>query len=121
MSTETAANFDLDALRRATEARDAAAQLDMFADDAEVMLVDKDNPPSTPRTIRGREAIRAMLDDICSRDMTHEVRRLVGGGDMAAMEVACRYSDGTRVLTTTMMDLRGDRIAREEIVQAWDE
>lgn len=121
MSSETAGRFDLDALRRAMETRDAAAQTAMFADDADISMVDKDNPPSAPRQIQGREAIAALFDDICNRDMTHEVQRALVSGDTAAFSEACRYADGTRVLSNAVLDLRDGRIAHAEFVQAWDE
>jgi hypothetical protein len=41
----TATTFDTGELKRAIENRDAAAQTAMFSDDAEVVLVDKANPP----------------------------------------------------------------------------
>jgi ketosteroid isomerase-like protein len=119
-AAETASAFDLGAMRRAIEARDAAAQAAMFTEDAEMVMVDCDHPPSRPQRIRGREEIRALLEDVCSRDMTHEVRQAIASGDEAAYTVACRYADGTRVLVSATLELRDGRIAREVGVQAWD-
>jgi ketosteroid isomerase-like protein len=121
MSTSETARFDLDALRRAIEARDAGAQASMFADDADIRMVDKDNPPSSPREIRGRDAIAALFEDICNRDMTHEVQRALMSGDTAAFSEACQYADGTRVQLSTILDLRDGRIRHAEMVQAWDD
>ena len=36
-------------------------------------VIDRNNPPSKPREIRGRAAIATFWDDICSRAMTHSV------------------------------------------------
>jgi hypothetical protein len=34
--------------------------------------------------------------------------------------VACAYADGTRVLCSTIAELRDGRIVSERLVQAWD-
>lgn len=116
----TADMLDLDALRRAIESRDAAAQAEMFADDATVTMIDHDHPPSSPQTIQGRAAIRAMLDDVCSRDMTHRVTHALAGPGGAAYTIECRYADGTRVEVAAMLDVRDGLITHQEGVQAWD-
>jgi hypothetical protein len=54
MSTTTLTTFDFDKLRRAIEERDASLQLARYADDAEVRIVDRNNPPRTPRVLRGK-------------------------------------------------------------------
>ena len=53
MSTSTTQTFDFSELKRALEERDATAQLALYADDAEVRLVDRINTPGTPRVLRG--------------------------------------------------------------------
>jgi ketosteroid isomerase-like protein len=121
MTTETTSGFDLGALRQAVESRDAAAQAAMFADDAEVVFVDRDHGPSEPQRFRGRDEIRAMLEDTCSRDMTHQVEHAIASGDEAAFTVACQYADGTRVLCAATLELRDGQIARQIGVQAWDQ
>ena len=120
MSTTTQ-QLDLDALRRAIESRDAAAQVALFADDAEIVVVDKEHTPSNPQRVVGIDAIRAMIEDVCARDMTHEVTRAVAGPDGAAYTLRCRYPDGTRVFCATLLETRGGKIVRQEGAQAWDE
>lgn len=71
--------------------------------------------------LRGRKAIAAHLSDICARDMTHRVERVVAGDDGAAFTEACAYPDGTRVQCAAVLDLVGGRIVRQVGVQAWDE
>jgi ketosteroid isomerase-like protein len=117
----TATLFEAEALRRGIEERDAQALLALYTEDAEVHVVDRTSPPSSPRVLRGREAIGAFLDDICARDMTHALERFVVQGDTAAYLESCRYPDGTRVLCTAMLDLTDGRITRQVGVQAWDE
>lgn len=125
MSTESAstlapASFDASAFRRAAEERDAAALLAMYTDDAEIVLVDREAQPSRPRVHSGREQISAYLDDLCARDMTHSLDRVVVGEQGAAFLESCAYPDGTRVRCAAILDLRDGRIARQSGVQAWD-
>ena len=113
--------IDFAALKRAVEERDAEAQLALYADDAEVRLVDRVNTPRSPRVLCGREEIRDWIDDVCARDMTHEVQTPVLAQDAVAFTEACRYPDGTNVLCATVLELSDGRIARQIAVQAWDE
>jgi hypothetical protein len=112
--------FVLSALRRAIEERDATSQLALYADDAEVRLVDQNNPPSTPRVLRGKQAIAEWIEDVSSRDMTHLVGHEVIQGNQAAFTETCRYPDGTNVLCTAVLDLDQGLIVREFGLQAWD-
>lgn len=121
MSTSTTPTFAFTELKRALEERNAGAQLALYADDAEVTLVDRINMPVSPRVLRGREEIRGWLEDICGREMTHRVEMQVLGDGGAAFTEACRYPDGTNVLCVAVLELRDGLIAREVGIQAWDE
>jgi ketosteroid isomerase-like protein len=107
-------------LARAIEARDAAAQKALYADDAVLTTIDAEHGPSNPDVARGKDAIGAQLADVCSRDMTHEVAFFVHGGDRAAIAVNCRYPDGTRVVCQATLTLRDGKIAEQVTLQAWD-
>jgi ketosteroid isomerase-like protein len=121
MSTnQTATRLDLEALRRGIEDRDAAALLTLFAPDAELRLIDNDNPPSTPRVLNGQDSIRAYLEDVAARDMTHQVQHLLRDGDTVSYLEFCQYADGTRVLCAAAVELRDELIIRKTGVQAWD-
>jgi hypothetical protein len=115
-----ATKLDLEALRRGQEDHDVGALSSVYADDAEVTIVDANNPPSRPRTLRGKEEITALWKEILGRGMTHKVERLFATDDQGACRVACEYPDGVRVLCTSVCDLEDGKIAREVIVQAWD-
>ncbi|WP_037605001.1 nuclear transport factor 2 family protein [Streptacidiphilus rugosus] len=124
MSTlQTTPAFDTEALRRGIEERDAAALRALYADDAEVTLVDRRDQPSRPLELRGAAAITAYLDEISGRDMEHRLERVVvdASGEHAAYLEACRYPDSTRVLCASVLDLRDGRIVRQTGIQAWDE
>lgn len=113
--------FDAEALRRGIEERDADRLLALYADDAELHVVDRNDQPSHPKVIRGRAAIGEYFADVCGRDMTHSVERLVVGDDGAAFTQSCRYPSGARVLCIAVLDLADGLITRQYGVQAWDE
>ncbi len=109
------------AIKRAIETRDGRMLASFYADDAVVRVVDRNNPPSRPREVRGKSAISGFWNDICSRSMTHDVAFTVAEGDRLAFSQACTYPDGAKVLCLAMVDLQDGRIARQTLVQAWDE
>jgi len=116
----TTATFDAAALTTALETRDAEAQLAVYTSDAELTIVDRDNPPSRPRSIKGTDALRDYILDFTSREMTHKVRATVVSADRIAFELACQYPDGTRVLCMCIAGVVDGRIAWQHQVQAWD-
>lgn len=121
MATAATASFDFADLKRALEQSDADTLARLYADDAEMVIVDRNRPPSSPMTLSGRDAIAAFWRDVCSREMTHRVGQEVVGTDRAAFVEECAYPDGCHVMSAMTLDLRGGRIARHLTVQAWDE
>jgi hypothetical protein len=119
MSTTTA--FELDRFTRAAEERDAATQLSMYGPDAVVTIVDKISQPGSPRVLRSRDEIKAWLEDMYARDMTHKVKHRVLDETGAAYTQACRYPDGTNVLCATVIELDGGVIAGQTVLETWDE
>jgi ketosteroid isomerase-like protein len=118
--TTVPATFDTAALQAAIHNRDAAAQLALYAPDAELHLVDQRTPPSSPRILRGHAEIGPHLEQVCARDMSHHVTRAFATGDDLAYEVECFYPDGTRVLCQAIGHLEDGRITAQRGVQAWD-
>jgi len=53
--------------------------------------------------------------------MTHKVDTTVAEGDNLAFMQACAYPDGTKVYCAAMLELKNGRIAKQTVVQAWDE
>ncbi|WP_330180181.1 nuclear transport factor 2 family protein [Nocardia sp. NBC_01503] len=122
MSTmSTPDGFDAEALRRGIEGRDAQVLLSLYADDAEIRMVDHRTQPSHPRVMHGRSAISEMLTDVYGREMTHTLESVVVDGDHLAFLESCRYPDGVRVLCSSVADLRDGRIIDQTSIQAWDE
>ena len=109
------------AIKQAIERRDGRTLASFYADDAMLRVIDRNNPPSRPREIKGKSAIDTFWDDICSRAMIHKVDASVAEGDRIAFTQVCTYPDGAKVLCLAMLDLKGGKIAQQTVVQAWDE
>ena len=107
-------------LKRAIEGRDAKALTAFYADDALLRIIDRDNPPSNPRELRGKRAIASYYDDVCGRAMTHRIEAGVANAQALAFTQACTYSNGTKVFCAAMLDIEGGKIVRQTAVQAWD-
>jgi ketosteroid isomerase-like protein len=116
----SAGGLDFEALRRAREQRDADLLLSLYADDAEVRVVDQATPPGSPKVLRGEEAAEYWRD-VCGRDMTHRVENEVIGAERVAFNEACEYPDGTKVLSAETLDVHDGKIVNQTVVQAWDE
>jgi ketosteroid isomerase-like protein len=119
--SEQRTGFDFEAMRRAIEGLDAEALVGLYADDAELRVVNKSTTPSSPRALRGKEEITEYLRDVCGRAMTHHIENEVIGEDRVAFNEACEYPDGTKVLAATTLDLRDGKVVRQVNVEAWDE
>ncbi|MBP5941578.1 nuclear transport factor 2 family protein [Streptomyces acidiscabies] len=114
--------FDTDTLRRGIEeSTSSETLLSLYADDAEIHVIDHNTQPSHPLVLHGRTEIAAMLNDVYSRDMTHKLEHCVVQGDELAYTESCRYADGTRVLAESAVSLRDGKIVRQTMIQAWDE
>ena len=85
MTEQKATGFDFEALRYAEEQHDLGAMLDLYAADAEIHIVNRNTPPSSPYVLRGKEAISEYLRDVFGRDMTHRVESEVVGEDRVAL------------------------------------
>jgi hypothetical protein len=108
-------------IRQAIEGRDGWRLASFYANDAVVRVIDRNNPPSKPREVKGRAAIDTYWGDICSRAMTHKVEMTIADGDRLAFSQACSYPDGAKVLCLSVLELKDGMISRQTAVQAWDE
>ncbi len=107
-------------IKYAIENRDGRRLANMYADDAVLRVVDRDNPPSKPRKLEGRQQIAAFHADVCGRDMTHKIESGVATGSRLAFTQSCAYPDGAKVFCSAMVELKGGKIVRQTVVQAWD-
>ena len=113
--------FDTTALREGIEHQDAEKLLALYAEDAELRMVDHKTQPSHPLVMHGRSEISAMLADVYGREMTHKLEQVLVQGDHVAFMESCLYPDGVKVLCTSVADLRDGRIVEQTSIQAWDE
>jgi len=109
------------AIKNAIENRDGRTLSSFYTDDALLRVIDRNNPPSKPREVRGRAAITTFWDDICSRAMTHRVDTTITEGNLMSITQDCAYPDGTKVFCIMTMVLKDGGIAKQTVVQAWDE
>jgi ketosteroid isomerase-like protein len=119
-STPSSEAINIDSLTSAIEARDADGVLAWYADDATLVLVDRDHPPSEPAVYRGVAAIGEYYRDVCGRNIAHEVRDAVVTKDGLAFTQHCKYPDGTAVLCAAVARTRDGKIYSQTGVQAWD-
>lgn len=107
-------------LKRAIEGRNFRALASFYSNDAILRVIDRDNPPSKPNSIKGKKAISAYFKDVCGRDMTHKLLSGIADKKCIAFTQSCAYPDGTKVFCSAMIDLKGGKITRQTVVQAWD-
>ena len=82
--------------------------------------LDRDHPPAAPAVHRGLDAIRAYYQDICGRNVNHQVRDVVATPDGFAFTQHCSYPDGTAVLCATVARTQDGKIRSQTAVQVWD-
>jgi hypothetical protein len=121
MSSQSLTGFDFARFRQAVEGRDTEGQLEMYAPDATVTIVDRITTPGAPRVLSGRDQIGSWIEDISSREMTHAVGQHVEDEHGAAFSESCTYPDGTNVMCMTVFSLSDGLIADQTVLQAWDE
>jgi hemoglobin-like flavoprotein len=112
---------DINALRQGLEQGNVNLLVNMYADDAQVEIVDRNHQPSAPLELRGKQAIADFLNDIYQRKMTHRIIDEVVGKDRLSFLEACQYPGGERVLASSVVDLKNGKIVRQKMIQAWDE
>jgi hypothetical protein len=110
-----------EALKRALLTRDAELAGSLYADDVELVIVNRNFPPSQPFIRRGQAAALELWRDLCSKEMTHSVTATVIGENNFAIRESCIYAEGGRVVAHVIAELRDGRIARQFSVDCWDE
>ena len=111
----------LGALRRGYQGRDAALLASIYAEDAEFTICNRNNPPAKRLVLRGREAVRRMFEEMCAREMTHQIADVTVGEGTIAFSAHCRYPDGCQVVGLNIATLRKGLIVSEINVACWDE
>ena len=108
-------------LKQAIIGRDAELAGSLYAEDVELVITNRNYPPSQPFIRRGRSAALELWRDICGREMTHSITATVVGDNTFAIRESCMYSDGGRVVGHVIAELRDGKIVRHYSVDSWDE
>jgi hypothetical protein len=111
----------LEVIRSGYRDRDVAKVMSAYAEAIESTIVNRNNPPSRPLVLRGRAALKRMVEDICSREMSHAIADVTVGDGSLAYRVDCRYPDGCNVIALYMATVKDGRIVREFSIDCWDE
>ena len=120
MTVTTAGTFDIEVFKRAYEEWDIAALLGLYADDVELVQIDRDNPPSSPRVRHGKDVFRGMFEHCAAAGVNATVEHAIAGEDRAAATVTCEFPGGRKVLANGIFELEDGRIVRERDVLAGD-
>ena len=120
MIVKSPARFDVEAFSRAYEQWDIEALLDLYAEDVELVQIDRDNPPSSPRVRRGKDVFRGMFEHCAAAGVKATVENTVAGPDRAAATVTCEFPGGRKVLANSILEIQDGRITRERDVLSGD-
>ena len=121
MTVKTSTSFDLGEFKRGYEEWDVGALLALYADDLELIQIDRDNPPSAPRVQHGKEVLKGMFEHCAATGVKATVENAVAGEDRAAATVTCEFPGGRKVVANAILELRDGRVVRERDVQAGDQ
>jgi ketosteroid isomerase-like protein len=120
MTIKTSTSFDLEAFRRGYEEWDIEALLALYADDVELIQINRDNPPSAPRVRHGKDVFKGMFEHCAAAGVSATVEHEVSSDDRAAATVTCQFPGGRKVVANAMLELDDGRIAREHHVESGD-
>ena len=122
MSSQTLVSVpSMETIQRAIEGNDANTLINLYADDAQLRIIDKYHTPSQPTVLRGKSAIADYYNDVCARAMSHKVEDAVSDSRHIAFLEDCRYPDGMQVSSTAILEIANDKIVRQTTIQVWDE
>jgi hypothetical protein len=113
MSTQ--ATFDLSGLSKAIQSGDCRYQLALYADNAEVKIVDAAQPTAPLGVLRGKRAIERWLDTMSSRAGQLRVRDAVASPGRVEYTEEARYSDGSELLFECTAEVRRGQISRAAV------
>ena len=120
MTVSTRTSFDLEALRRGYAEWDLETLLALYADDVELIQIDRDNSPSSPRVRHGKDVFRGMFEHCSAAGVKATVENLVEGHNLAAATITCEFPNGRKVVANSILEIEDGRIVREREVLAGD-
>lgn len=113
MTVKSDTKFDIDAFARGWGEWDLPALLSTYAEDVEIVQIDRDNPPSAPRVRSGRDVIEGMARHCASAGVKASVENTIAGDDRAAATVTCEFPGGRRVVSNSILELEDGLIVRQ--------
>jgi ketosteroid isomerase-like protein len=120
MTVKTNTKFDLETYRRAFEAWDKETLLECYSDEVELIEVNHENPPSSPRIRRGKEVLRGIFEGGAAVGVKGTVENGFAEGERAALTFTCEFPDGRKVMANAILELEDGLIARHMEVQSGD-
>jgi len=120
MTVQSPTRFDVDAFKSAYEQWDIETLIGFYADDVELVQIDRDNPPRSPRVRQGKDIFRGMFEHCAGAGVKVTVENTVAGSDRAAATVTCEFPGGRKVLANSILEIEDGRIVREREVLAGD-
>ena len=120
MTVKASTSFDLEAFRRGYEEWDIDALLALYADEVELIQIDRDNPPSSPRVRHGKDVFKGMFEHCAAAGVTATVENAVAGDDRAAATVTCEFPGGRKVTANAILEIEDGRIVRERDIASGD-
>jgi hypothetical protein len=115
-SEVTRRRFDLMEFSRAIDASDVEYQIAVYADSAEVEVVDPDNPPSSPHVLKGKNAIADWVRGNCQRNVRQRVVRIIDGDDRIAYTVSQVRRDGSHEIATSTAELHDGLVTQQHTI-----
>jgi hypothetical protein len=112
----TRVSFDLEGLRRAIESGDALYRTALYADAAELRIVDSDAPARPPQVLQGRSAIAAWIASMYGCEDTHRVLESAAEGEWIRFVEEQETADGLRLVYATAAEVDHGQIIREVAV-----
>lgn len=116
MSTQT--RFDLEGLSSAIEAGDASYRLALYADRAEVTIIEAEHPGKPSQVLHGKAAIRQWLDGLGSREIRHRVVDPSAEATHVHFVEECAYPDGRELRYDCDADVCRGQIVHESVIVA---
>lgn len=120
MTVLTRTPLDLEAFKRGYEEWDVEALLALYADEVELIQVDRDNPPSAPRIRHGKDMFKGMFEHCAAAGVKASVENMVGDGRLAAATVTCEFPGGRKVVANGIFEIEDGLITRERQVLSGD-
>jgi len=110
------------ALRRAYEENAVDLALSLYAEHAQIHIVDHANPPDSPKVLRGTAQIARYLEHLHGQQVTHHVgaalHDMVSGEGRIAFNVASWSTDGRKRLTAQTYEVHKGEIVYQTNVEA---